>query len=168
MVQHKYYVKANRNDWHYPEGSHNPTDWENLPLGEEQDFATFTRITQQWKSMRSGDIVIGHCSFQSVETKRGKKVVPQARIAAIGLVVDGPHYSNDLQTEAVTIKKVVGLKRPILLTAELIKKNNLEEAPPFKAGSNRCTITRLNETEYERILALIFQENPEAKKSIPQ
>ncbi len=168
-----YYVKANRQEWEYPRYSKNPTDWDNFPLKKEQDFSTFTRNQLYWKNLKVGDRIIGHSSYISSNIKGKIKYTPLPRISAIAVVTAIEHYSDDLESDAVTLRKEIELT-PIRITKKLLEKYKLinfkddkKSAEPFRLGTNRCTITKLNIEEFNKIINLIQEEgNPNIKNGL--
>lgn len=158
-----YYVKASRKDWDYPKGSKIPTDWDNFPLGKSQDFATWTKYQIYWKSLKQGDIVVGQCVYSSGDPKK-KTFTYLPRISAIAIVEKEEHFSkDDLNTDAVTLQKVIKL-RPLFLTKDIIKK--LSKLEPFKPGFNRYTITKISKEEFDQIIELLQKENQNIKKEL--
>lgn len=164
MVKY-YYVKANRQDWIYPKDTGKPTDWDNFPVDKEQDFATFTKNQLYWKSLRVNDIIIGHSSYISSNVRGKFKFTPLPRISAIVKVTNAEEYSKDLECDAVKLKKVIEIQ-PIRITKTLLDKHNLTNAEPFRLGTNRCTITKLEKNEFEKIVGLISATESNIKKKI--
>ena len=164
MVKY-YYVKANRQEWIYPWPNGQPTDWDNFPLNKEQDFSTFTKNKLYWKSLRIGDIVIGHSSYISTKIRGKDKFMPLPRISAISIVTKEEHYSDESESDRVTLKKVIELT-PIRLTKEIIEKNKLSNVEPFRLGTNRCTITKLSNEDFQNIVKIIEEFNPSIKKEL--
>src|SRR3989344_6545597 len=157
-----YYVKANRQEWEY-NGSN--TDWDNFPLENKQDFAAFTKNQLYWKCLKIGDIIIGHSSYISSNIKGRIKFTPLPRISAIAIVTSTEHYSKELDSDSVTLKKIIEFS-PIKISIDIINKNGLSNAEPFRLGTNRCTITKLSEEEFNKIIKLIEQHNPNIKKEL--
>ena len=165
MIQY-YYVKANRQtegfDW----------DTDKLPLGKTQWFSTHTRNRLYWKSLRKGDIIIGHSSYISSFIKGKQKFTPLPRISAIAIVEKEEHYNGQRGQEEVILKKLIELY-PVRITKDKLNKqgllnlkNDIKTAEPFRLGTNRCTITRLNEDEFEKIIKLIQDENSNIRNEI--
>jgi len=158
----KYYIKANRQEWKY---NAQYTDWDNFPLSHEQDFATFTKSQLYWKGLKKGDIIIGHNSYISSNIKGKIKFSPLPRISAIAIVINEEHYSKSLDSDAVTLKKVIEFN-PIKMSMDIINNNGLSNAEPFRLGTNRCTITKLSNEEFNKIINIIEQHNPNIKKEL--
>lgn len=160
-----YYVKANRQEWEYPQDSKNPTDWDNFPLYEEMGFATFTKNQLYWKNLKKGDIIVGHSSYISSNIRGKIKFRPLPRISAIAVVTAEDHYSKKYEGDFVTLKKVIGLA-PIKITKEIIEKKKLSSAEPFRLGTNRCTITKLSNEDFQKIVGIIEESNPTIRKEL--
>ncbi|HIH91518.1 TPA: hypothetical protein HA281_01830 [Candidatus Woesearchaeota archaeon] len=160
-----YYVKVNRREWKYPWPNGQPTDWDNFPLNKEQDFRSFTKNKLYWKSLKIGNIIIGHSSYISTKIKGEDKFMPLPRISAIAIVTREEHYSDASESDRVTLKKVIELT-PIKLTKDIIKKNKLSNAEPFRLGTNRYTITKLSNEDFQNIVKIIEEFNPSIKKEL--
>lgn len=157
-----YYIKTNRENWKFND---QPTDWDNFPLNNEQEFGTFTKNQLYWKNLKKGDVIIGHSSYLSTIKRGEKKVTPCPRISAIAIVTKEEHYSKELDSDSVTLKKIIEFS-PIPISIEVLKKYNLITLEPFKLGSNRFTITKLSFQEFEKIINLIKNTYPEIKKKL--
>ncbi|HZX44140.1 MAG TPA: hypothetical protein VFF28_00500 [Candidatus Nanoarchaeia archaeon] len=157
-----YYIKANRQEWKY---NNQHTDWDNFPLNHKQDFATFTKNQLYWKGLKKGDIIIGHSSYLSSNIKGKIKFTPLPRISAIAIVTNEEHYSKKLDSDSVTLKKVIEFS-PIKISIDIINKNKLYNAEPFRLGTNRCTITKLSDEEFEKVIKLIEQYHPNIKREL--
>ena len=91
--------------------------------------------------------------------------MPLPRISAIAIVTREEHYSDASESDRVTLKKVIELT-PIKLTKDIIKKNKLSNAEPFRLGTNRYTITKLSNEDFQNIVKIIEEFNPSIKKEL--
>ena len=91
--------------------------------------------------------------------------MPLPRISAIAVVTKEEHYSDTSESDRVTLKKVIELT-PIKLIKDVIEKNNLLNAEPFRLGTNRCTITKLSNEDFQNIVKIIEELNPTIKKEL--
>ena len=159
-----YYVKASRKDWKYPGDEGRPTDWDNFPTGKTHKFATWTKNQINWKILKVGDLIIGQSIYSSGKPKsKSFRYLP--RISAIIRVKKEEHYDNEFECDVVTLKKEIGF-RPLLLTGRIL--SSLPKAEPFKPGSNRYTITKLTESEFQTILDLIVEQEPDIHEKVDQ
>ena len=160
-----YYVKANREEWRIPKGSQGYTDWDNFPVGGEQKFNTFTKNKLFWKNLKKGGIGKGHSSYILSKKDDKIKFTPLPRISAIAIVVADEENSHKSGAAYyfVKLKKIVGFD-PIRITKEIKKK--LVALPPFRLGSNRYTITKLSEQQFQKIIEIIKKDHPSIKTDL--
>jgi hypothetical protein len=161
-MQEIYYLKASRKEWSFPRDKKIPTDWDNFPLGERQDFASWKKYQIYWKSLKEGDIIIGQSVYSSGDPDK-KTFTYLPRISAIAIVEKEEHFSKELGSDAVTLKKVIKL-RPLFLTKKIIKE--LSKMEPFKPGFNRYTITKISNKEFNQIIDLVKIGNPDIKNEL--
>lgn len=144
-------------------------DWRSKKPGESIRFSADTKKGQYWREAAKDDIVVCH-STQKLRKKHS--YFPQ--ITAIG-VISLPYrweYAKDLLSESgdtlhdgyyVKITKKIDVRSPLQI-GELTENKLLEEAEPFKPGTNRFTITKLEKYQYLEIKRLILEKNPDLGK----
>jgi len=180
MAKYKryWYIKANRKEWNKDKENSNirNLDWAlivNHPDYEEGVYFDANKMIRDYfEQAQEGDIVILHSTHKqntrySKEDNIDKKFVPSPRIVGISTISKGLNDNNEDEIDAIDISvEFMSIFRKPVLVKNIDFENNdiLRYAEPFKKGTNRFTLTELEEEQYEELKRIIIKENPDAEE----
>ena len=162
-MKNVYYVKANKKiKWigEYENGF----DWYMIGDDRKKKEVLFPdgKKFEYFIEAGEGDILILH----SVMVEINGKLKPMPRIVGIGIISKRRHFDAKEGKKGCYLtefRKVIELSKPILVKDI---KDKIPNAEPYKLGSNRCAITKLDADEYNIIKKVILSRNLEIKSKI--